>query len=50
MVAHHCGACASDRALAETLAGKVGVGRETVRHWIIQAHIDAWHPFRGEHR
>ena len=28
-------------ALAEAVASKVGVGRETVRRWIIQADIDA---------
>jgi transposase len=41
MVADHRGDYASDTALAEAVASKVGVGRETVRRWMVQADIDA---------
>lgn len=41
MVADHRGDYSSDTALAEAVASKVGVGRETVRRWMIQADIDA---------
>jgi len=41
MVADHRGDYPSETALAEAVARKVGVGRETVRRWIIQADIDA---------
>jgi transposase-like protein len=41
MVADHRGDYPSETALAEAVASKVGVGRETVRRWIIQADIDA---------
>ena len=41
MVVDHRGDYDSDTALAEAVASKVGVGRETVRRWIIQADIDA---------
>ncbi len=40
MVADHRGDYPSDTALAEAVASKVGVGRETVRRWLIQADID----------
>ena len=29
------------RRLAEAVAKKVGVGRETVRRWVVQAEVDA---------
>ena len=41
MVADHRSDYPSETALAEAVASKVGVGRETVRRWIIQADIDA---------
>ncbi len=41
MVADHRGDYPAETALAEAVASKVGVGRETVRRWIIQADIDA---------
>jgi len=41
MVADYRGDYPSETALAEAVASKVGVGRETVRRWIIQADIDA---------
>ena len=31
----------SDTALAETVAKKIGVGRETARRWLVQADINA---------
>jgi transposase len=41
MVEDHRQEYSSDTALAEAVASKVGVGRETVRRWILQADIDA---------
>jgi transposase-like protein len=41
MVADHRSDYPSDTALAEAVASKVGVGRETVRRWMVQADIDA---------
>jgi transposase len=41
MVADHRGDYPSDTACAEAIAAKVGVGRETVRRWMLQADIDA---------
>jgi transposase len=41
MVGDHRGEYDSMTALAEAVASKVGVGRETVRRWIIQGDIDA---------
>jgi transposase len=43
MIAEHRGDYPSDTALAEAVASKVGVGRETVRRWLVQADIDAGH-------
>lgn len=41
MIAEHRGDYPSDTALAVAVAGKIGVGRETVRRWLVQADIDA---------
>jgi transposase-like protein len=41
MIADHRQDYPSDTALAEAVAGKVGVGRETVRRWLIQADVNA---------
>jgi transposase-like protein len=41
MFADHRGDYASDTALAEAVAKKVGVGRETARRWLVQADINA---------
>jgi transposase len=41
MVEDHRKDYPSDTALAEAVASKVGVGRETVRRWMIQVDIDA---------
>ena len=41
MIADHRGDYASDTALAEALATKLGVGRETVRRWLVQADVNA---------
>jgi transposase len=43
MIADHRQDYPSDTALAEAVAGKVGVGRETVRRWLVQADINAGH-------
>jgi len=31
----------SDTALAEAIAGRLGIGRETVRRWLVQADVNA---------
>ena len=41
MFADHRRDYASDTALAEAVAKKVGVGRETARRWLVQADINA---------
>jgi transposase len=41
MFAEHRQDYASDTALAEAVATKVGVGRETARRWLVQADINA---------
>lgn len=41
MFAEHRQDYASDTALAEAVAKKVGVGRETTRRWLVQADINA---------
>jgi transposase len=41
MIADHRGDYPSDTACAEAVAQKVGVGRETVRRWMLQADIDS---------
>ena len=41
MFAEHRGDYASDTALAEAVAKKVGVGRETARRWLIQVDVNA---------
>ena len=41
MIADHRQDYSSDTALAEAVAGKVGVGRETVRRWLVQADVNA---------
>jgi transposase-like protein len=41
MLADHRQDYPSDTALAEAVATKVGVGRETVRRWLVQADINA---------
>ena len=41
MVADHRGDYPSDTACAEAIAQKVGVGRETVRRWMLQVDVDA---------
>jgi transposase len=41
MIADHRGDYPSDTACAEAVASKVGVGRETVRRWILQLDVDA---------
>ena len=41
MVADHRGDYPSDTACAEAIALKVGVGRETVRRWMLQSDVDA---------
>jgi transposase-like protein len=41
MFADHRGDYPSDTALAEAVAKRVGVGRETVRRWLVQADINA---------
>jgi transposase-like protein len=41
MIADHRGDYPSDTALAEALASKLGVGRETVRRWLVQADVNA---------
>jgi transposase-like protein len=40
MIAEHRGDYPSDTTLAVAVAGKIGVGRETVRRWLVQADID----------
>ena len=41
MFAEHRQDYPSDTALAEAVAKKVGVGRETARRWLIQVDVDA---------
>jgi transposase-like protein len=41
MFADHRGDYPSDTALAEAVAKRVGVGRETARRWLVQADINA---------
>jgi transposase-like protein len=41
MFAEHRQDYPSDTALAEAVAQKVGVGRETARRWLVQADVDA---------
>ena len=41
MIADHRQEYPSDTALAYAVADKVGVGRETVRRWLVQADINA---------
>ena len=41
MFAEHRRDYPSDTALAEAVAKKVGVGRETARRWLVQADINA---------
>ena len=41
MIADHRQDYPSDTALAEAVAKAVGVGRETVRRWLVQADINA---------
>jgi transposase len=41
MLAEHRGDYPSDTACAEAIAHKLGVGRETVRRWMLQADVDA---------
>jgi transposase-like protein len=41
MFADHRRDYSSDTALAEAVAKKVGVGRETARRWLVQADINA---------
>jgi transposase len=40
LLAEHRGDYPSDTAAAEAIAKKVGVGRETVRRWLIQADVN----------
>ena len=41
MIADHRRDYSSDTALARAVAGRLGVGRETVRRWLVQADVDA---------
>ena len=41
MVQEHQQDYPSQTALAQAVANKLGLGRETVRRWIVQAEIDA---------
>jgi transposase len=41
MIADHRRDYPSDTALARAVAGRLGVGRETVRRWLVQADVDA---------
>ena len=41
MIADHRQDYPSDTALAEAVAGKLNIGRETVRRWLVQADINA---------
>ncbi len=41
MIVDHRQDYPSDTALAEAVASKVGVGRETVRRWLVQADVNA---------
>ncbi len=40
MLAEHGGEYSSTTAAAEAIAKKIGVGKETVRRWALQAEID----------
>ena len=41
LLAEHRGDYPSDTAAAEAIAKRVGVGRETVRRWMVQADVNA---------
>jgi transposase len=41
LLAEHRGDYPSDTAAAEAIAKKVGVGRETVRRWLVQGDVNA---------
>ena len=41
MIADHRQDYHSDTALVEAVASKVGVGRETVRRWLVRADVNA---------
>jgi transposase len=41
LLAEHRGDYRSDTAAAEAIAKKLGVGRETVRRWLVQADVNA---------
>jgi transposase-like protein len=41
MFAEHRQDYPSDTALAEAVAAKLGVGRETARRWLVQADVDS---------
>jgi transposase-like protein len=41
MIADHRQDYPSDTALAEAVAKKLGIGRETVRRWLVQADVNA---------
>ena len=41
LLAEHRGDYPSDTAAAEAIAKKVGVGRETIRRWLVQADVNA---------
>jgi transposase-like protein len=41
MFAEHRSDYASDTALAEAVAKKLGIGRETARRWLVQADVNA---------
>jgi transposase len=41
MFAEHRQDYPSDTALAEAVASKLGVGRETARRWLVQSDVDA---------
>jgi transposase len=41
LVTEHRGEYASDTAAAEAVAKQLGLGRETVRRWVVQAEVDS---------
>lgn len=41
MIADHRQDYPSDTALAEAVASRLGIGRETVRRWLVQADVNA---------
>ena len=43
MISDHRQDYPSDTALAEAVATKLGVGRETVRRWLVQSDVNAGH-------